>query len=125
MGINRVSTYLPFTLGVLLRRAASTTLVYRPDRPDRPDAHAVTPRWSVRNPSRFFLHSLSFSFAPPASLFFFYRYQLNREIFRGRIISRIMFLAGGTLRRILDIVTLASVSRRHRHFFTTQHAMSV
>lgn len=77
MGINRVSTYLPFTLGVLLRRAASTTLVYRAD--------AVTPCRSVRTGlvSSFVLRS-SLLFPRFAFSFFFFsffhRRRPNRDI---------------------------------------------
>lgn len=75
MGINRVSTYLPFTLGVLLRRAASTTPMYRAD--------AVTPCRNVRTR----LVS-SFSFVLRSSLlfprfpFFFFRRRRRRRLNR-------------------------------------------
>jgi len=94
MGINRISTYLPFTLGALLRRAAGATPMHSAD--------AVTPRRSVR--ARLVSSSVSPRASFPLLSLFSFAAANRIEIFRGGIISRLAFLAGATHRRILDIV---------------------
>lgn len=97
--IGDISTYLPFTRGALL-----------------PPVHNVGMRRRCRDARFASLPPLYVPFlSTPLCLAFFFRRRPNRDIFRGGIISAtVTFLAGVTLRRVLDIVALRCVAPRRR-----------